>query len=478
MMNLTPNLPASDKRRLLLLEREAWRRRCRRNFGAWCVEALEPEGFTPAEHHKLLIRELELVIRGEIDRLMVFMPPGSAKSTYVSKLLPPFALAAWPGVKIIGASHTSGLAEKFSRDIHRYIRDNVGTLGYGLTTERADQWATTNGGEYVAAGVGMGIAGIRGDLAIIDDPVRSRADADSETYRDKVWAWFNADLARRMKPGGRIILMHTRWHEDDLAGRLMATQRDRWRVVSLPAEAGENDPLGRAPGEMLWGDDAYGYGAQLAEAKAELEASGATREWASLFQQNPRPADGSLFKTALIGAVDAAPAGGKTVRRWDLAATKDMGTRDPDWTVGVKLTRTAGDQFVVQDVVRLRGGPDEVEAAIVATAKRDGFGVTVGLPQDPGQAGKAQVLYLTRRLIGFSVESTPETGDKATRAAPVAAQVNVGNVSMIRAGWNAAFIDELAAFPSGSHDDQVDALSGAFAMVGGSTVALWERLAG
>ena len=149
-------------------------------------------------------------------------------------------------------------------------------------------------------------------------------------------------------------------------------------------------------------------------------------------------------------------------RAWDLAATKDIGTRDPDWTVGTLLARHDDGRFVIEDVVRLRGSPDEVEATIVATASRDGRGVAIHLPQDPGQAGKAQVLYLTRKLVGHRVESKPVTGDKATRAAPLASQVNVGNVSMVRAGWNRALLDEMAGFPSAAHDDQVDAAALAF----------------
>lgn len=130
--------------------------------------------------------------------------------------------------------------------------------------------------------------------------------------------------------------------------------------------------------------------------------------------------------------------------------------------MGLKLGRLADGAFVVLDVVRLRGGPDEVEAAIFNTAGVDGREVLIGLPQDPGQAGKGQVRYLARRLAGFRVEVSLETGDKATRAAPVASQVNVGNVGLVRAPWNRALLDELAAFPSGRHEDQVDALARAF----------------
>lgn len=453
------------------------RRMCRTDFRTWCTEALEPAGHKPAAHHLLLIRNLEAVVSGEIDRLIVLMPPGSAKSTYTSKLLPAWAMAARPGIDILGASHTATLAEDFSRDVQRYIRDNDAVLGYNLASERADNWRSSNDSTYIAAGVGGPIVGRRVDLAIIDDPVKSRKEADSETYREATWKWFHGDLSRRLRPGGGIIILHTRWHEDDLAGRLLATQPDRWRVVTLHAEAMENDPLGRAPGEFLWSDDEYGYGKQLAQTKADLESTGSMREWASQFQQNPRPPEGALFKAGKILRQSVVPIG-KTVRAWDLASTRQMGTNNPDWTCGVKLTRTADDRFVVVDIVRMRGGPDEVEAAIVETAKADGYNVTVGLPIDPGQSSRTQILYYTRKLIGRKVESSSEDGNKAERASPVASQVNVGNFSMVEAPWNAAFIDEIGAFPSGAKKDQVDALSRAFMMLDNSSRSdIWSRLA-
>jgi predicted phage terminase large subunit-like protein len=412
-----------------------------------------------------LIAELAKVASGETKRLMVNMPPGSAKSTYGSVLFPPWVLAQKPGVNIIGASNTSTMAEAFSRSVMSTIRDNAPTLQYGLTRESAEQWETSNRGRYRAAGVGGAIAGTRADLVIIDDPTRSRADAESETVRESQWAWFTGDLRTRLKPKAAIVVIMTRWHPDDLGGRLLERQAGLWKVISLPAIAEDDDALGREPGEWLWGDDDYGYAAELKLAHAEYVAAGAMRDWSALYQQRPVSLEGALFKTTQLVVLETAPVGGSIVRAWDLAATAQVGTRDPDWTAGVKLARLNDGRIVVLDVVRIRGGPDEVEAAIVNTAKQDGHGVRVGLPQDPGQAGKQQVLYLTRKLSGYRIESSPETGDKATRAAPVASQVNVGNVSIVRAPWNAPFIDELAAFPGGMKDDQVDALSRAFSMV-------------
>jgi predicted phage terminase large subunit-like protein len=454
---------AALERDLIALERA----RIRESFAAWCLYALSPLGLKPAAHHRLLIAKLQAVAEGKIKRLMVLMPPGSAKSTYASKLFPAWLLARRERTSIIGASHTASLAEDFSHDVQSLIRDNADMLGIELVNTSVDLWRTSNGGRYKSAGVDGPITGSRASAAIIDDPVKSRTDADSEAYRERAWKWFISDLRTRLMPGAPIVLVMTRWHEDDLGGRILAAQRDIWDIVRLPAIAEDGDPLGRAPGEVLGRDDPhYRLDSEIEAARVELEMASATREWSALYQQNPRPAEGSLFRIGNIGIVDAAPAGNAMARAWDLAATAKAGGRDPDWTAGVKLMRTAEGRFVVLDVARLRGGPEEVERTIVSTAAADGRAVRIGLPQDPGQAGKGQVQYLARQLAGHTVDASPETGDKVTRANPVASQVNVGNLSIVRAPWNRAFLDELAGFPHGAHDDQVDALSRAFAMIG------------
>ena len=467
MSRLKPGLLTSKERReyLDLLERRQ-KRTIKASFLDYAEHALEPLDQAPAAHHRLLISKLQAVADGKIKRLMVNMPPGSAKSTYGSVLFPAWLLGHRPDVQIIGSANTAMLAESFSRRVMQTVRDTGDVLGVQLGRESVELWDTTGRGQYRSVGIGGALTGFRGDIAILDDPVRSRQEADSLVVRETQWDWFNSVLRTRLKPGGAIVIIMTRWHEDDIGGRLLQAQPGMWDVVSIPAIAEDGDALGRAPGEWLWGDDAYDYAGELRKVYAEYTASGAMRDWDALFQQHPRPAEGSLFKTAMISVIPAAPVGGQIVRAWDLAATKAIGTRDPDWTVGVKLQRTQAGAYVVQDVVRLRGGPDEVEAAIVNTAHQDGPSVRISLPQDPGQAGKSQALYLTRKLAGFRVEATPETGDKTTRAAPVASQCNVGNMSIVQAAWNRSFLDELAGFPSATHDDQVDALSRAFSVVG------------
>ena len=177
-----------------------------------------------------------------------------------------------------------------------------------------------------------------------------------------------------------------------------------------------------------------------------------------------RPAAGLYFRRHEIEVLEAPPAEARRVRCWDLAATEVHRGGDADWTVGLRMSRSAEGRFVIEDVIRLRGAPLKVERAVLNTAKADGPEVEIALPQDPGQAGKAQGQHFVRLLAGYRVRLRRETGDKVTRAAPLSAQSEAGNLAIVRGRWNRALLDELENFPRG-HDDQVDAASGAFGML-------------
>lgn len=392
----------------------------------WADHVLEPLGLAPAAHHRLLLDELDAVSRGETDRLMVLMPPGSAKSTYTSILYPAWWLSRHPGSSVIAASHTANLAEHFGRQVRNLVTEHSSALGYALANDNraAARWQTTTRGTYFATGVRGPITGRRADLVVIDDPIKSLAEAESPNLRENVWNWYRADLATRLKPGGRIILIMTRWHEDDLGGRLLAHNGREWRVLRLPALAEDDDPLGRAPGAPLWPEW------EDAAALARKRETVGTRVWSALFQQDPKPNAGGLFRVNQIGVLDDVPAcaGGNTVRAWDLAATAKIGSNDPDWTVGVKLQRDGTGRFVVHDVVRLRATPGAVEDAIARTAELDGRGVQIGLPEDPGAGGKYALASIARRLVGYRLAGSRESGSKAARAIPVAAQAEAGNL--------------------------------------------------
>ncbi len=402
-----------------------------------------------------------------MQKLMVFQPPGSAKSTYVSQLFPPWYMAKNPGHCVIGASNTQTLADSFSKKVQYLLTEHKDELGVEPIELNPTLWNTSNGGRYLAAGVGGTVTGFRADLAIIDDPFRSREDAYSETIREKVRGWFNTDLNTRLKPGGRVILMHTRWHVDDLAGQLLEEQADDWVVVNLPAIWDEEEPepafpwgLGRQQGDLLWPE--Y-HSAEFYDYARKTQGE---RDFAALYQQKPTVQEGSLFAVHKLFKVPFAslPPAADVWRVWDIAATASWGTKRPDWTVGVKMQRNATDgRWIITDIVRFQGEPATVERIIFETADRDGRGVKIGLPIDAGGAGKIATSGLVRMLAGYTVNPERESGDKVVRATPLAAQVNADNVGIVAEGtWQKAFTEELAMFPGGRNDDQVDAAANAF----------------
>ena len=224
---------------------------------------------------------------------------------YFATEIPPWLLASSTSCNILAASHTTELAEKWGRRIRNLISEHSATLGISLAadSQAAGRWALTNGAEYYAAGVGTGIAGFRAKLGLIDDPIRSRQDADSELIRDRIWDWYISDFKTRLVPHAAEILIQTRWHEADLAGR--ALNHENWRVISLPALAEPGDPLGRGLGEPLWCDDDYGYGGQLVELSTKTPA----RTWSALYQQRPCPGRGRLLPGRLAAALRQLPPG-------------------------------------------------------------------------------------------------------------------------------------------------------------------------
>ena len=189
-----------------------------------------------------------------------------------------------------------------------------------------------------------------------------------------------------------------------------------------------------------------------------------------------RPSAGLYFNRNWVRVVDIAPVIVQTARGWDLAATPETSENDPDYTASVKIGRLMDGTYLVMDARSFRGTPAEVERAVMNISSQDGYEVTVGLPQDPGQAGKSQIAQFTRLMAGFPLEATPETGDKITRFSPFSAQAEAGNVLVLRGDWNEAWFQQLEGFPELPHDDVVDATSRAFHLVAASTMAEWMRL--
>lgn len=435
------------------------------------VERVNPR-FEFYPHCVTLIDALQRVADGEIERLMVFEPPRHGKSELVSRLFPAYYLHRYPGRFFGLCSYAAELAYTFSRN----ARDNFRHAGGALKDDAAavKQWETGKGGGLWAAGVGGPITGKGFHLGSIDDPLKNAEDAQSETIRRKQWDWYQSTFLTREEPGAAQILTLTRWHEDDLAGRVIEQARQTgevWHVLVLEAVKTAEPPDLPAHFVVL-GDDARAEGEALCPARYDEAKLARIRQrigpyyWGALYQQKPTPKEGTTFKVEKLRYVDAdeVPPLTAVCRGWDLGATEGGG----DHTAGVKVGRGADGLFYVLDVVRGQWESAGRNRKKRETAEQDGKAVTVHLPQDPGQAGKDQAKMLTQLLAGFPVKVEPVTGSKEVRAEPLAAQVNAGspdepgNVRLVRGHWNAAFVEELRAFPHGPDDDQVDAAADAF----------------
>ncbi len=456
---------AKEARRREAAEQLLHRRKCRSDLTYFATDAIRDftmpgmQSFAPARHHLLLLDKLKDVADGKINKLMVFMPPGSAKSSYASIIFPAWFMAKNPKSQIIGASSASNLAEDFSRKVQNLMRARQIELDVKPLNESAQLWTASNLSRYLSAGIGGSITGFRADLAIIDDPIKSYEQAYSERVRESNWGWWRTTLHTRILPTASIVLIQTRWHLDDLAGRLLETQANEWTVLNLPAiwDQTKPDALGRQFGDLLWPEW------QDQKFIDDQRRTLGEREFHAMYQQNPRPQEGSIFKTQYLKFTETSSTlQGQLIRGWDLAATVASGTRDPDWTVGVLMQRRPDDSICVLDMVRFREGPEGVRQHIKATAEKDGKNIKISIPQDPGAGGKYVVADLMKMLMGWYVESSLESGEKATRAMPFSAQVNSGNVTLLRRPWNEVFIDELQGFPGLKHDDIIDSCSRCF----------------
>jgi predicted phage terminase large subunit-like protein len=419
------------------------------------IERMTPKHAPVPGHLQRVVELGERTRRGEVFAT-ISMPPRHGKTVTLAHLL------AWrtlydPACLNFYATFGSDLSLHTSVMVRRLAR--LAGVPLAEDAQAKHDWRTAIGGGLKATSVGGDVTGrgCNSGLIIADDLVKGRAEAESKLVRDRAWDWFRDDLMSRHEPGASLIVNMTRWHEDDVIGRIMRDPMGLpWEHIVLPAVIGEDgqasdertDPGARA----LW-PEVYPL-----ERLATRRLAG-EHGWWSLYQQQPFPKGGKMFQRSWFPVVDVAPTGGRAVRGWDLAATKDG---DGAATCGVKI-REVGGRYFVEDVQWLRGSPHEVERAIVETATRDGRAVVQDIPQDPGQAGKAQSSYFASKLAGFVAHFSPETGSKETRAEPFAAQAQAGNVFLVRANWNDAFLDEAESFPVGRLKDRIDASSRAFA---------------
>lgn len=431
----------------------------RRHFDAWLRHVSPPPAWRwDWSHVRYICEALERVTRGETRRVMIACPPRHGKSALVTVRYATHRIVRDPTTNVIVAAYGAELASTFSREARRLAQHSDVELDE--TRQTAADWRTVQGGGMRAIGVGGGITGHGADLIVIDDPMRSREDAQSERQRDRVWDWYRNDLYTRLEPDGAIILIMTRWHTDDLAGRLLAQDADAWEVVNLPALAEDDDPLGRAPGEALCPE-------RFDEAALEgIRDEIGTWSFAALYQQHPLPDEGAMARREWfrVGRPPDNP-NVRRVRAWDLAATAQSVTAsDPDYAAGTLMARYGGTWYI-EDVVRERRGPGEIQELIASVARQDGHGVPIVIEREPGSAGKILLASLGKRLAGWRVYGPVVSGQKLTRALPFLAQAELGNVVLADANWRHAWLDEVCSFPVGGHDDQVDSASLAFAQL-------------
>ena len=420
-----------------------------------------------APHHALICKALAKVITGKTKRLIINIPPRSGKTLFVSQMFPAFCMGLNPASHFILTSYSKTLASNNNYAVREIIRHEAYQWLWRSTnpkikddSQARDEFRTEAGGMMYGVGAGGTItgkgAGGMGDHfagAILIDDISKPDDALSETMRANTIEWFRGTLeSRKNSPDTPIIVIQQRLHENDLSGWLLGGGNgEEWELLKIPAlnDDGTSFWPKQFPVEML---------------KRLEKASPYT--FAGQYQQEPSPRGGGFFKPHNIEIIDTLPAGIKWVRGWDLAATANGG----DWTVGAKVG-IKDDIIYIADIARIQGAPDEVEKMLVSNAQVDGF--LQSIPQDPGAAGKSQVTYLSKKLQGTKFKFSLESGDKATRAEAIASQINVGNVRMVKAHWNEALMHELASFPMGSHDDQIDGISRAYnELIAGSTYSL------
>lgn len=437
---------------------------------------VDPDRYMHNWHIDAISEHLEAVNKGQIQRLLLNFPPRHMKSIAVSVGWPAWT---WQGSKLHGpymgaqvrflfASYAQTLSVRDSVKCRRLLESPWYGRQFGgrfkITSDQNTKIRFDNdkGGYRIATSVSGSATGEGGDIIGIDDPHNAQ-EILSDIKREGVIEWWRSTMSTRLnQTSGAFVVVMQRLHQSDLSGHILEHE-DGWTHLCLPARYERAHPyvwLGdprKKEGELLWPerfDDA---------AMQKMEDSMGTYTAAGQLQQRPAPRDGALFNEDWFEIVDAAPADVRWVSYWDLAAGSESEGAS-DYTCNVKMGRDPRGVYYVARVLRFRKSPLDVEKALVNTASGDTKKVLIGLPQDPGQAGKAQFQHYTRLLNGFEVRKFIEgqSGDKVTRALGLSAQAEAGNVKIVRGPWNRTYLDELCLFPNSTYKDQTDASSGAY----------------
>ena len=455
----------TKEQRQVLME-EARRELARRTMGDFVLYV--DDNYQMNWHHRLLCDYLDKLACKEIRRLMVFMPPRHGKSELVSRKFPAYLLGRNPDTSIISCSYSADLASRMNRDVQRLIDSekysvlfpeshlfgkNIRSTAKGSFLRNSDIFEIVNHrGTYRSSGVGGGITGMGGEYIIIDDPVKNREDADSATMREKVYDWYTSTLYTRLEKDGCILLTLTRWHEDDLAGKLLKAAQegaDQWTILELPAVC-EYPPKPydvRQEGEALW---KWKYDEEALE---KMKVTVGSRDWAALYQQHPTPGEGGTFKREWWNYYKVLPDGlYDFVQSWD-CTFKDA--QSSDYVVGQVWARKGSSRYLL-DQVRGRMSFTETLRAIRSLSAKWSQAIRK-LVED--KANGTAVIDVLRKEIPGLIPVEPE-GGKIVRANAVTAVAEAGNIYLPDpsiAPWVHDFVEEHAVFPNGANDDQVDA---------------------
>lgn len=412
---------------------------------------------------------LQRAERRDITKLVVSMPVRHWKSSLGTEKFAAWYLGRHPDHSIILLCHSAELAETFSQNIRALIQSpEYQGIFPGITlradTKALNKWALSDAYRttMVALGVGGSPTGVGADCIIIDDPTSGWTQARSQTSRDTLWNTYRGTIRTRLQPDGIMLVTASRWTRDDLTGRLLKDQDDRadgdkWTVLHLPAIAGDDDPLGRAPGQALW-ESEWSHDTLMA-----IKADIGNHAFSALYQGDPVPDEGNILDSTLLVMLDAPPDKlVKQVRRWDLAFSDRKGA---DFVAGTLAGITADRRCHISHVLRMQGGWTQTKPAIISQALNDGNQVTCAIEANGTQLGYFQDIKNDPRMRGIRVVPDIPRGTKEARADIWGSRLPDGIISCSRGAWNKAFFDEMDTFPYGDHDDMIDAMSGAWGVL-------------